>query len=246
MDLASPDFWIAVGQIIAIDILLGGDNAVVIALASRRLPAQQRAQAIFWGMFGAIALRVVLIFFALELLRFPWLKIVGGVLLLWIGIKLLLPADEDGGHEIDASTHLMGAIKTIVLADAVMSLDNVIGIAGAAKGHLGLVIFGLVVSVPIIVWGSRFVLTLMDRFPVVILFGAALLGWIAGDMIAHDVVLVDRYKALAPGIYAWTAPVAGALLVVAIGKLGGKRRAAVAATRPVDLVQRDHNSEPRE
>ena len=196
MDLTSPDFWIAVGQIIVIDILLGGDNAVVIALASRRLPAQQRVQAIFWGMFGAVALRVVLIFFALELLRFPYLKIVGGLLLLWIGIKLLLPADEDGGHEIDASMHLMGAIKTIVLADAVMSLDNVIGIAGAAKGHLGLVIFGLVVSVPIIVWGSRFVLTLMDRFPVVILFGAALLGWIAGDMIAHDVVLTGP---LAPG-----------------------------------------------
>lgn len=246
MDLASPDFWIAVGQIIAIDILLGGDNAVVIALASRRLPVQQRAQAIFWGMFGAVGLRMVLIFFALELLRFPYLKIVGGLLLLWIGIKLLLPADEDGGHEIDASMHLMGAIKTIVLADAVMSLDNVIGIAGAAKGHLGLVIFGLVVSVPIIVWGSRFVLTLMDRFPVVILGGAALLGWIAGDMIAHDVVLADHYKALAPGIYTWTAPVAGALLVVAIGKLGGKRRAAAVATKPVDLVQREHNSEHQE
>lgn len=246
MDLASPDFWIAVGQIIAIDILLGGDNAVVIALASRRLPAQQRTQAIFWGMFGAVALRVVLIFFALELLQFPYLKIVGGLLLLWIGIKLLLPADEDGGHEINASMHLMGAIKTIVLADAVMSLDNVIGIAGAAKGHLALVVFGLVVSVPIIVWGSRFVLTLMDRFPIVILGGAALLGWIAGDMIARDVVLAEGYAALAPGIYAYAAPLSGAMLVVAIGKLGGKRRAAAAATKPVDLVRRDNNSEHQE
>ncbi|MEZ5562215.1 MAG: TerC family protein [Gammaproteobacteria bacterium] len=246
MDFASPDFWIAVGQIIAIDILLGGDNAVVIALASRRLPDKQRAQAIFWGMFGAVALRVVLIFFALELLQFPYLKIVGGVLLLWIGVKLLLPAHEDGGHEIDASLHLLGAIKTIVVADAVMSLDNVIGIAGAAKGHLGLVIFGLIVSVPIIVWGSRFVLTLMDRFPVVIVGGAALLGWIAGDMIAHDVVLAGHYKSLATGIYVWTAPVAGALLVVAIGKLGGKRRPAAAPAKPVDLVRRDSNSEHQE
>ena len=246
MDFSSPDFWIAVGQIIAIDILLGGDNAVVIALASRRLPAQQRAQAIFWGMFGAVGLRVVLIFFALELLQFPYLKIVGGVLLFWIGIKLLLPADADSGHEINASMHLMGAIKTIVVADAVMSLDNVIGIAGAAKGHMGLVIFGLVVSVPIIVWGSRFVLTLMDRFPVVILGGAALLGWIAGDMIAHDVVLAEHYKALAPGILAWSAPLAGALLVVVIGKLGGKRRPSVTATKPVDLVRRDSNNEHQE
>ena len=129
MDFQSPEFWIAVGQIIMIDILLGGDNAVVIALASRRLPDAQRKQAIFWGMFGAVALRVILIFFALQLLKVPFLKIVGGVLLLYIGIKLLMPHDEDGGHDIDASTHLFGAIKTIVLADAVMSLDNVIGIA---------------------------------------------------------------------------------------------------------------------
>ncbi len=246
MDFASPEFWIAVGQIIAIDILLGGDNAVVIALASRRLPAQQRTQAIFWGMFGAVALRVVLIFFALQLLSIPWLKIAGGLLLLWIGIKLLWPQDEDGGHEINASTHLLGAIKTIVLADAVMSLDNVIGIAGAAKGHLALVVFGLVVSVPIIVWGSRFVLVLMDRFPVVILGGAALLGWIAGEMIAHDVMLAERYAVLAPGVYAYSAPLAGALLVIAIGKLGGKRRAKTAATKPVDLVRRDNNSEHQE
>ena len=165
MDFTSPEFWVSVGQIILIDILLGGDNAVVIALASRRLPAEQRSRAIFWGIFGAVALRVVLIFFALQLLNIPWLKIAGGLLLLWIGIKLLWP-QEEGGHEIDASTHLLGAIKTIVVADAVMSLDNVIGVAAAAKGHLGLVVFGLLISIPIIVWGSRFVLVLMDRFPV--------------------------------------------------------------------------------
>lgn len=242
MDFTSPDFWIAVGQIILIDILLGGDNAVVIALASRRLPAEQRAKAIFWGIFGAVGLRVVLIFFALQLLSIPWLKIAGGLLLLWIGVKLLRPQDE-GGHEIDASTHLLGAIKTIVVADAVMSLDNVIGVAAAAKGHLGLVVFGLVISVPIIVWGSRFVLVLMDRFPVVIVAGAALLGWIGGEMIAHDKVLVDHYAALAPGLYAYAAPLAGALLVVVIGKLGGKRGPAAVATQPVDLVRRDNDNE---
>lgn len=237
MDFTSPEFWVAVGQIIIIDILLGGDNAVVIALASRRLPPAQRKQAIFWGMFGAIALRVVLIFFALQLLRIPWLKIAGGVLLLWIGVKLLMPQDEEGGHEIDASTHLMGAIKTIILADAVMSLDNVIGIAAAAKDHVGLVVFGLVISVPIIVWGSRFVLVLMDRFPVVIVGGAALLGWIAGDMIVHDVVLKD-WLAAQPGWLGWAAAAVGAAGVVVVGKVAARAR-PVPAKAPVDLAKRD-------
>lgn len=175
MDFSSPEFWIAVGQIIAIDILLGGDNAFVIALASRRLPDARRKQAIFWGMFGAVALRVVLIFFALQLLQVPFLKIVGGLLLLWIGAKLLLPHGE-GGQDIAAASSVAGAIRTIVVTDAVMSLDNVIGIAAAAKDSLVLVVFGLVVSIPIIVWSSRFVLKLMDRFPIVIFGGAALLG----------------------------------------------------------------------
>jgi len=237
MDFASPEFWIAVGQIIAIDILLGGDNAVVIALASRRLPPAQRKQAIFWGMFGAIALRVVLIFFALQLLRIPFLKIVGGLLLLWIGVKLLMPQQEDG-HEIDAAEHLFGAVKTIILADAVMSLDNVIGIAAAAKDHVGLVVFGLIISVPIIVWGSRFVLVLMDRFPAVIVGGAALLGWIAGDMIAHDVVVKERVAQWLPGLLGYAAPVTGALLVVAVGKIAARRPAGAPAA-PIDLARRD-------
>ena len=238
MDVQSPEFWIALGQIIMIDSLLGGDNAVVIALASRRLPDAQRKQAIFWGMFGAVALRVILIFFALQLLKVPFLKIVGGLLLLYIGIKLLLPQDEDGGHDIDASTHLLGAIKTIVLADAVMSLDNVIGIAGAAKDSLGLVIFGLLFSIPIIIWGSRFVLTLMDRFPMVILFGAALLGWIGGGMLADDVVLkpwTTGYGATAH----YGAAVVGALLVVLVGKaLARKAPATTHAKPPTDLIDK--------
>jgi YjbE family integral membrane protein len=216
VDFSSPEFWVALGQIIMIDILLGGDNAVVIALASRRLPDAQRKQAIFWGMFGAIALRVILIFFALQLLKIPFLKIIGGLLLLWIGIKLLLPQQE-GGHEVSASDHLTGAIKTIVLADAVMSLDNVIGIAGAAKDSLGLVIFGLLFSIPIIIWGSRFVLTLMDRFPFVIVFGAALLGWIGGGMLADDIALKPHVAPLEFGVH-YPAAIVGAIFVVIIGK----------------------------
>lgn len=236
MEFGSPAFWVALMQIIAIDIVLGGDNAVVIALASRRLPADQRKQAIFWGVFGAIALRVVLIFFALQLLQIPFLKIVGGVLLFWIGVKLMMPQDE-GGHEIDGSTNLIGAIKTIIVADAVMSLDNVIAIAGAAKDNLGLVIFGLVVSVPIIVWGSKLVLMLMDRFPIVIVGGAALLGWIGGDMLVHDVVTKDWMMANAAWLK-YGGPVAGVAFVVIAGKLMAARRPlAVAAGEPVDLAE---------
>ncbi|MDL1890869.1 TerC family protein, partial [Nitrospirales bacterium NOB] len=139
-------FWISVLQIIAIDILLGGDNAIVIALACRRLPEEQRRQGIFWGVVGAIGLRVILIFFALQLLAIPFLKIVGGALLLWIGIKLLQPEDDGEHGKIEGSTHLWGAIRTIIIADAVMSLDNVIAVAAAAKGDLSLVIFGILVS----------------------------------------------------------------------------------------------------
>jgi YjbE family integral membrane protein len=148
MEFASNAYWLAVLQIIAIDILLGGDNAVVIALASRRLPIRQRNKAIVFGVFGAIALRVALISFALQLLRIPFLKIVGGALLLYIGMRLLLP-EHDGDHDIEASANLLGAVKTIVLADAVMSLDNVIAVAAAARDDVGLVVFGLAASVPV-------------------------------------------------------------------------------------------------
>jgi YjbE family integral membrane protein len=217
MDVTDPQFWVAVLQIIAIDIVLGGDNAVVIALACRRLPEKQRNLGIFWGVFGAIGLRVVLIFFALTLLAIPFLKIVAALLLLWIGIKLLQPEPQSNGHQIDASTTLPGAIKTIIIADAVMSLDNVIAIAGAAKDSIGLVIFGLVVSVPIIVWGSKLVMKLMDRFPIVIVIGAGLLGWIAGDMTVTDAFTKEWVNVNAAFLH-WFVPIFGALLVVIIGK----------------------------
>lgn len=221
-DISSSLFWIAVLQIIAIDIMLGGDNAVVIALACRKLPPEQRRKGIFWGVVGAIGLRVVMIFFALQLLALPYLKIVGALLLLWIGIKLLLPEHDDEHGNIDGGTTLMAAIKTIVVADAVMSLDNVIAVAGASHGSMVLVTFGILVSIPIVVWGSKLVLTLMDRFPVVITLGAALLGWIAGGMLRTDPAMPTALMAGIPyPNYVFSS--IGALLVVIVGKWLGSR-----------------------
>ncbi|MFC5771217.1 TerC family protein [Thauera sinica] len=221
VDIFSASFLVALLQIILIDILLGGDNAVVIALACRRLPPDKRRQGILWGVAGAIGLRVVLIFFALQLLAVPWLKVAGALLLFWIGIKLLQP--EDGGHgEVAAPATLAGAIKTIVVADAVMSLDNVIAVAGAANGSLALVVFGILVSIPIVVWGSQFVLKMMDRFPMVITGGGALLGWIGGGMIVGDPALPPDLFAAVP--YAkYLASALGAVLVVAAGRLLARR-----------------------
>ena len=219
-EFMTASFWLAVGQIIMIDILLGGDNAVVIALACRNLPGKQRTQGIIYGTMGAIVLRVILIAFALALLAIPYLKIVGAVLLLWIGVKLLQP-DGDDDHHISSSDKLWGAVKTVIIADLVMSVDNVLAIAGAAQGaaeqhQLPLVIFGLLVSIPIIVMGSQLVLRLMERFPMVITLGAMLLGWIAGQMAYTDPAIKPYLPASAWGSYA--AALAGALLVLLIGK----------------------------
>lgn len=227
--------WAAVFQIIMIDILLGGDNAVVIALACRNLAPKQRMQGILWGTAGAILLRVVLIAFALTLLSIPFLKVVGALLLLWIGVKLLIPESE--GHDnIQGSTSIAAAVKTIIIADFVMSLDNVIAIAGAAQNahadhQIGLVIFGLVISVPIIIWGSTLVLKLIDRFPSVIIFGAALLGWIAGGMLITDVFIVERFGEPS-GMAKLAAEIVGAVLIVVAGRLiASRRRAAVEAAK---------------
>ena len=237
------DFWIAVGQIIIIDILLGGDNAVVIALACRRLPPALRTKGIIWGTVGAIVLRVILIFFALTLLAIPYLKIVGAVLLIWIGVKLIAP-DDEGHGEIAASDKLWAAVKTIIIADLVMSVDNVIAIAGAAESAGGdhkmpLVVFGLLVSIPIIVWGSQLVIKLMDRFPIIITVGGMLLGWIAGAMIVSDPALLPHIPTLPPAkagmlpevvaAVRYGAGIAGAVLVLAVGLLV-KQRAQSHAT----------------
>ncbi|MGB6242462.1 MAG: TerC family protein [Castellaniella sp.] len=224
--------WGAVFQIILIDILLGGDNAVVIALACRNLPPKQRMQGILWGTAGAIILRVALIAFALTLLSVPFLKVVGALLLLWIGIKLLLP-DDDAHDKIKGGASIMAAVKTIIIADFVMSLDNVIAIAGAAQNahadhQIGLVAFGLIVSVPIIVWGSTLVLKLIDRFPVVVTLGAGLLGWIAGGMLITDVVVVEQFGT-PPTAWKIGAEVVGALLVVVLGQFLARRKKLAAA-----------------
>jgi YjbE family integral membrane protein len=217
---------IAVLQIILIDILLGGDNAVVIALACRKLPTAQRNRGIFWGVLGAIGLRVLLIFFAVQLLALPFLKIVGALLLLYIGVQLLLP-DKQDEPDIKASTHLLTAIRTIIIADAVMSLDNVIAIAGAADGHIGLVALGIAISVPIIVWGSKLVMALMDRYPLVIVLGGALLGWIAGGLWIDDHAL-DALQDRLPHWTEYLFSAIGALLVVLIGRALALRRVAAA------------------
>ena len=226
----TPVFWLAVGQIIMIDILLGGDNAVVIALACRKLPPALRTKGIMWGTVGAIVLRVILIFFALTLLQIPYLKLVGAALLVWIGVKLLAP-DEEGHGDIVGSDRLWAAIKTIIVADLVMSIDNVIAIAGAAESAGGdhkmpLVIFGLLVSIPIIVWGSQLVIKLMDRFPIIITLGGMLLGWIAGTMAVTDPAILAHVPDTATFRYA--CGVGGALLVLAIGKIMLHRAKAAA------------------
>ena len=234
-DLLVNLHWGAVGQIIMIDILLGGDNAVVIALACRTLPHEQRFKGVFWGTAGAIVLRVILITFAVLLLDLPFLKVVGGALLLWIGVKLVLPEPEDSHENIAGSSKLLGAIKTIIVADFVMSLDNVIAIAGAAQqAHEDhqtlLVIFGLVVSVPFIVFGSQVILRLIDRFPVIVWFGGGLLGWIAGGMFTSDGFLVKYWPTLPEWHYLGAA--VGAAIVVVVGAICVQRAKARAKLKP--------------
>ena len=231
--LTAPEFWVALGQIIIIDILLGGDNAVVIALACRKLPPAQRTKGIIWGTAGAIVLRVILIMFAMTLLNVPFLKLVGALLLIWIGVKLIAP-DEDGHGDIQGSDKLLAAIKTIIVADLVMSVDNVIAIAGAAQNSgehsTLLVILGLLISIPIIVWGSQLVIKLMTRFPIIITLGGMLLGWIAGGMLVSDPAVADPAnmswmpKLPQSDTFHYAAAVAGALLVLAIGKFIAARR----------------------
>jgi YjbE family integral membrane protein len=235
--LTSPAFWIALGQIIMIDILLGGDNAVVIALACRKLPPAQRTQGIIWGTAGAIILRVILIFFAMTLLALPWLKFIGALLLVWIGVKLLAP-DEEGHGDLATSDKLLAAIKTIIVADLVMSVDNVIAIAGAAQNagehQMLLVVLGLLISIPIIVWGSQLVIKLMARFPLIITAGGMLLGWIAGGMLVADPVLAnpDKWQWMLKlpqnDMIKYGASVAGALIVLVIGKYVASRQAKAA------------------
>jgi YjbE family integral membrane protein len=220
--LAAPEFWIGLGVIIWVNIILSGDNAVVIALAARSLPKHQQKQAIFWGAGAAVLLRIALTIVAVKLLEFPFLKLVGGAALLWIAVKLLVPEDEDDG-EVEASTQLWGAIKTILIADLVMSTDNVIAVAAAAKGSIVLLVLGLVISIPLVVFGATLLMVLMERYPIIITLGAAVLGWTAGEMGVTDPALADWVKANAHWLD-WIAPAVGAVVVVVIGKALAKRK----------------------
>ncbi|GAA4024123.1 TerC family protein [Actimicrobium antarcticum] len=236
MDFLLTLNWVAVGQIILIDLLLGGDNAIVIALACRNLPAHLRLKGILWGTAGAIAIRIVLIGFAVTLLQVPYLKLAGGLLLLWIGVKLL--SDEGGDHsKLPGSDRLASAIKTIIIADLVMSIDNVIAVASAAGQAAGehqllLVVFGILVSVPIVVWGSTLVLKLMERLPLIITFGAGLLGYLAGAMIFTDIALGPWLVSVLPaqalslqltGVTLSVPGLVGAVVVVLTGKTLARR-----------------------
>jgi YjbE family integral membrane protein len=228
MSFTSPEFWVALLQIIGVNIVLSGDNAVVIALAARGLPAHQQKKAVAWGSGAAVVMRIVLTIVAVELLRLPYLKLVGAVLLLWIAVQLLMPEDDGEGHGTAVGS-LASAIKTILLADLVMSLDNVIAVAAAAKGSTTLLIIGLAVSIPLVVFASTLLLSLMGRFPVIITGGAALLGWVAGEMAISDPAVRDWIDATVPYLH-YVAPALGAVGVVLVGKwLASRARAEATA-----------------
>lgn len=231
LDFYSAAFWVAVGQIILIDIVLSGDNAVVIALACRNLAPDQRKKGIFWGVTGAVLLRVALTSFAAMVMNLPWLKLVGGLLLIWIAVKLMSPEDEEG-EDIEASSHLLGAVKTIIVADFVMSLDNVIGVAGAAHGSIALLLFGLAVSIPLIVWSSQLIMHWMERFPIIVLLGAGLLGYVAGQMIFSD----PGVLALFPPLPTWAGNLTGAMGAVLVVGLGRWLANRIAARQDVRIV----------
>ncbi len=247
--LMTAEFWLGLGAITLINIVLSGDNAVVIALAARSLPEHQRMKAVMWGAGAAVVMRIVLTIIAVELLKWPYLKIIGAILLFWIAVKLLVP--EDGEEDIEGSDNLMKAIKTILIADLVMSLDNVIGVAAAAKGNMTLLILGLAISIPIVVFGATILMKLMEKWPIIITIGAGLLGWVAGEMLMTDPAWADWINANLPWLhvhiwkleFSWV-QVIGAAFVVLFGKHLAKKAEAQAEAehKVVDLAAGDaHN-----
>jgi len=222
-------FWLALGKIIWVNIILSGDNAVVIALAARSLQAEQRKKAVFYGSAAAIVLRVVLTIFAVSLLQWPYLKMVGAALLFWIGVQLLVP-EEDAEDGIKASDHLWTAIRTILIADLVMSLDNVIAVAAAAEAgppesRMLLLILGLGLSIPLIIFGSQVLMGIMERFPIIITLGAALLGWVAGEMLLSDPGLKTVFAGLSTALQLLIKAGAAAAVIL-VGRWLVQRQAA--------------------
>src|SRR3989442_47970 len=236
--LVSAAFWVGLVKIIGVNIILPGDNAVVIALAARSLPPKQQTQAIIWGSGAAIVMRIILTLFAVALLTLPWLKIIGSVLLFWIGVKLLVPEDDDA--EIEASTQLLSAIKTILIADLVMSLDNVIAVAAAAGGSVLLLILGLAISIPLVIFAPTLLLKLLERFPGIITLGRARIGWVAGEMLVTDPALEGWLTGLGVEFVQTKPMIAGLrlellaggirlLILLALGKGLAKRQESPAA-----------------
>ncbi|CAL1239250.1 TerC family protein [Candidatus Methylocalor cossyra] len=235
--LADSHFLIGLGQIIVVNIILSGDNAVVIALAARSLPDDQRRQAVVWGSTAAVVLRIVLTLVAAQLLKLSYLKILGGLVLGWLAVQFLVP-EERNGTGIEDHDDLLAAIRTILLADLVMSLDNVIAVAAAAKGNLGLLVGGLAISIPLVIFGSALILRVMDRIPLMATLAAALLGYVAGEMFIGDPALGAWSQAQGPWLSEGV-PLAAALSVVLAGKWLAKRKAALAPPRAVDLAAED-------
>ncbi len=236
MSFVDPAFWIALLQIIGVNIVLSGDNAVVIALAARSLPAKQQKQAVLWGSGAAVIMRIVLTIVAVELLRLRYLKLIGAALLLWIGIQLLLPEGEEGDGKDRSNAGMIAAIRTILIADLVMSLDNVIAVAAAAKGNLTLLILGLLISIPLVIFGSTLLMKVMERWPIIITIGGALLGWVAGEMAVTDPSIKDWIDANQAWLH-YGGPALGAIIVVAVGKFLAKQSADEEESRPlVDLA----------
>jgi YjbE family integral membrane protein len=223
----------AIWQIIIVDILLSGDNAVVIALACRNLSDKNRRAAVLGGTAGAVIIRLLFCFIISWLMNVPALKLTGGTLLLWIGIKLMQPEQGEEGSDVKGEAGFWGAIRTIVLADIVMSFDNVIAIVAAAKGKISFIAFGLALSIPIIVFGSQLVLKVLTKFPILVAAGAGLLGWLGGEIITHDVLIAPSMQPLQP----WGGRVAsliGAAIVLSVGFALKRRAAAAAAPRPIE------------
>lgn len=235
-----PLFWVGLGQIIFINIILSGDNAVVIALACRKLPPRQRTIGIGVGAGSAVVMRIVLTVFVVYLLTIPFLKIVGGLLLFWIGWKLIADEDEGDGENIDAAGNLWGAIRTVLIADAVMSLDNVIAVAQAAHGDIVLLSLGLVISVPLVVFGATILIKLIERFPIIVPLGAALIGWVGAEAILTDPA-ISAWVEHQPHWLHYAAEFAGAAFVVAVGTWLRNRARASRAARPVEDLTREGN-----
>jgi YjbE family integral membrane protein len=233
MDFITSEFLSGLLAIVLLDLVLAGDNAIVIALAARRLPKALQRKAVFWGTFGAVAVRVVLTGLVIYLLKLPGLMLAGGLLLLPIAWKLLKHEDKD--HHISAADNFWSALRTIVVADALMGLDNVLAIAGAARGHLSLVILGLLISVPLVVWGSTLILKLIERFPVIVYIGAGAIAFTAGRMLTHDNLVHEWFDA-----HSWLKYVLDVTLVAGIVGGGWWQRRRVERRRRELVVGQLH------